>query len=101
MLLGSAAGGRFDPATCLLWSLCTVCGVFMPLGAAAERATVSGQGGNKGQITYSSGPFRGSEAYRDACRSTPTNPRLLTGATVGHTHTHFHLHPQSLSLVIP
>lgn len=34
------------------------------------------------QITYSSGPFRGSEAYRDACRSTLTGPRLLTGATV-------------------
>ena len=38
----------------------------------------------RGQITYSSGPFRGSEAYRDACRSTPTNPRLLTGAIVRH-----------------
>ncbi len=41
----------------------------------------------RGQITYSSGPFRGSEAYRDACRSTLTGPRLLTGATVRHTHT--------------
>lgn len=39
----------------------------------------------RGQITYSSGPFRGSEAFRDACRSTVTKPRLLTGAT--HTHT--------------
>lgn len=39
----------------------------------------------RGQITYSPGPFRGSEAYRDACRGTLTNPRLLTGATVRHT----------------
>lgn len=39
----------------------------------------------RGQITYSSGPFRGSEAYRDACRSALTTPRLLTGATVRRT----------------
>lgn len=52
----------------------------------------------RGQITYSSGPFRGSEAFRDACRSTLTNQRLLTGATVQHTHISIFTSNLSLSL---
>lgn len=52
----------------------------------------------RGQIAYSSGPFRGSEAYRDACRSTLTNSRLLTGATMGHRHIHTFINVPHLSL---
>lgn len=52
----------------------------------------------RGQIAYSSGPFRGSEAYRDACRSTLTNSRLLTGATMGHPHIHTFIIVPHLSL---
>lgn len=54
------------------------------------RVTVSGwveikDADERGQITYSANPFRGSEAYTDSCRSAPKNPRLLTGAAANLT----------------
>lgn len=88
---------------CDLSFVCTayrVCAVFRPL-SAAKRATVSVEikdQDERAQITYYSGPFRGSEAFRGACRSTLTNPRLPTGATVKHT---LPSSPQSFSLFLP
>ena len=51
----------------------------------------------RAQITYSSGPFRGSEA----CRDVEAHWRIQDCSQVQlwdtRTHIHFHLHPQSLS----
>lgn len=55
----------------------------------------------RGQITYSAVPFRGSEACTDARWSTLSNHRLLTGATVEETYEDLHLHPPSTAFAIP
>lgn len=72
---------RSDPASCLYADL-TVC----KIKDVDERE----------QIAYSSGPFRASEAYRDACRSTR---RTRDYSQVQDANMHFFLvHQISLSL---
>lgn len=59
----------------------------------------------RGQIAYSSGPFRGSEAYRDACQSALANPKITHRCNCEmHTHTRTSVFtlglPRSLSLTL-
>lgn len=92
MLSGLAAGGDLYSISCFHATLISSRGGYCKWPVEIKDSD------ERGQITYSSGPFRGSEAFRDACRSTLTNQRLLTGATVRHTHISIFTPDLSLSL---